>query len=95
MWHRSDEFTDSLSRIAVVSRPECEAEMTDNLKRVRENLPGLAEIVDLLPIVDIPISSTEVRESLRSGVIPENCLHPDVEQYIDEKCLYGLRGDPV
>jgi len=89
-WHRAEEFTDFLSRIAIVSRPEYQDEMLDSIAKVKQELPDLADIVDFITDINVPISSTAIRDSLSNGIIPPDALHPDVEQYIRGKGLYGI-----
>ena len=89
-WHRAEEFTDYLSRIAIVSRPEYRDEMLASIAKVKQELPDLADLVDFITDINIPISSTAIRDSLSHGIIPPDALHPDVEQYIRGKGLYGI-----
>jgi len=91
-WHRADEFTRYLSRIAVVSRPEYEKQMEESIRQVNKEIPELAEIVEFITDVNIGISSTAIRESLSNGLIPPDSLHPDVERYITDHGLYGVNG---
>jgi nicotinate-nucleotide adenylyltransferase len=91
-WHRAAEFTRYLSRIVIVSRPEYEDEMRMTMAGVEYELPDLAAIVEFITDIDIPISSTAIRESLSRGIIPPGTLHPDVEQYIRHNSLYGISG---
>jgi nicotinate (nicotinamide) nucleotide adenylyltransferase len=90
-WHRSSEYPALLSRIAVVSRPGYESDLDSALDEVTTHKPEIGEIIDTLPIVENPISSTALRENLAQNYFPEGALHPWVERYIRKYGLYGVR----
>ncbi len=90
-WYRIDEYPGILSRIIIVSRPEYEAGMKANISELETKTPAVAELVEYLPDVENPVSSTTIRELLDTGTIPPGSLHPQVEHYIRKYGLYGLK----
>jgi nicotinate-nucleotide adenylyltransferase len=94
-WSRIREFPKYLSMIAVVSRPEYSESMKKDIDTTSEMYPEVAELVEILPIADNPASSTQIRESLRNGIVPLNALDPAVEQYIKKYGLYGIKDKTV
>jgi nicotinate-nucleotide adenylyltransferase len=54
--------------------------------------PMLAERHRVIPFVENPLSSTEVRELIRSGVCPDGVVPPAVERLIRKKGIYGSSG---
>jgi nicotinate-nucleotide adenylyltransferase len=93
-WARIGEFPIFLDKIAVVSRPEYGEKMEAELAQVREMYPEVAELIEFLPLVDNPASSTYIRESFQDGFIPSNALYPEVERYIRKYGLYGTKAEP-
>jgi len=89
-WHRARDFPDLIARIAVVSRPDYETSMKRSFDNLQAKLPGLAEIIDILPILEMPVSATEIRRSLSQNKVPSDSLHPLVERYIKKYGLYGM-----
>jgi nicotinate-nucleotide adenylyltransferase len=91
-WKGVEEFEEWLTRIAVVARPEYEVKVNQDMAVLHKRYPKVAELVEFLSLVNIPLSSTEIRESLRRGEMPEDCLHPAVALYIRKYGLYGWKG---
>jgi len=91
LWKDIDQYPELLRRIAVVGRPTYELETSKDFAVVKERHPKVAELVEFHPEVNIPISSTAVRESLRGGKVPVNVLHPAVSKYILKYGLYGCK----
>jgi nicotinate-nucleotide adenylyltransferase len=63
-WHRWEHLRD-IARIAVVARPEQIA--ADTLTATIEGLEGSGARIDLVPMPDVPISSTLVRDVAATG----------------------------
>jgi len=91
-WRKAEDFPKHLAGIAVLSRPDFQETMEQSLAEVKKKLPAVHALVRFLPVLDIPVSSTSVRESLRRGVMPADSLHPAVELHIRKYRLYGLDG---
>ena len=66
-------------------REKGELTMLDIHKQVLETKGAKCMIIDLDAK---PLSSTQIREMILQGENPEELLHPDVWQYILDKCLY-------
>jgi nicotinic acid mononucleotide adenylyltransferase len=90
-WKDIEQFPSLLSRIVAVARPDYEAKFKEDLEASRKQYPVVADMVEFLADIDLPISSTEVRESLRNGKIPNDLLHPSVSHHIYKYGLYGCR----
>ncbi len=92
LWKDTANFCDWLKRIAAVARPDFEVDLTQNMIEVSNSFPRVADLVEFLPLVNIPLSSTLVRRSLKDGVVPPDCIHPAVELFIKKYGLYGWEG---
>jgi nicotinate-nucleotide adenylyltransferase len=90
-WKEAEHFAEYLYRIAVVARPEFEVALSQNMMEVGKHHPQVADLVEFLPLVNIPLSSTQVRQALREGRMPENSIHPAVEVFIRKYGLYGWK----
>ena len=90
-WKEVETFPQLLVRIVAVARPDYEAKFKEDLEASRKQYPLVADMVEFLADINLPTSSTAVRESLRSGKIPGNLLHPDVANHIRKYGLYGCR----
>lgn len=90
-WKDVEQFPDLLTRIVAVSRPGCENIFKADMEEVEKHLPQVARLVEYLPDINLPYSSTSVRESLRKGKVPSNWLHPLVTRHILKYGLYGCR----
>lgn len=77
-WHRWEEML-KLADFIVVSRPG---------EATRPAEPPPAARMHLLTSVDVPISSTRVRDRLRSGQPADQWLPPAVAEYVGERKLY-------
>ncbi len=93
IWEGAEELPDWLHMIAVVARPEFEVELARDMEEVGKRVPKVADLVEFLPLVNIPLSSTEVRATLRRGEMPEESVHPAVALYIRKYGLYGWKGE--
>jgi nicotinate-nucleotide adenylyltransferase len=90
-WKSVDEFASLLARIVAVARPDYEEKFRSDLEVARANHPVVADMVEFLPDVALTHSSTEVRENLRKGHVPEEMLNPNVAHHIAKYGLYGCR----
>jgi nicotinate-nucleotide adenylyltransferase len=90
-WKDVDQFPELLSRIVAVARPDYKEQFEKDLAESRQLHPEVANMVEFLGDVDIPFSSTAVREALHNGVIPTEHLHPSVAKYVTKYGLYGCR----
>jgi len=89
-WHDAPGVLASLDQLAAVHRPgfvaEDEAQL--QLERLETQLPGLRAKLMLLPIPQLEVSSSELRERVAAG-LPIRYLVPDaVRAYIAEQGLY-------
>lgn len=88
----------SMVRIVAVGRAGC----TVDLRALERELPGIGERLDLLPTLQIGISSTELRRRVREALPIRYQVPAAVEKYIVEHGLYsaecasetGLEGLP-
>ena len=93
LWREFQEFPDHLARIVIVSRPNYESVIDENLENLKNAASNVADIVEKVLSVNIPKSSTNVRISTRAGSIPIDHLHPEVSKFIQKYRLYGWKGD--
>lgn len=94
-WARVGEYPGFIDKIAVVSRPEFAESIESDLSQVRDKFPEVADLIEVLSLMDNPISSTNIRESFMDGFIPSNSLYPEVERYIRKYGLYSTKGEPL
>ena len=78
-----------LAELAVAGRPGIEA----NLEVLAAVIPGFEGRVHIVPTVEVPYSSSDIRERVRDGKSITGLVPPAVERYIAEHGLYG--GDRV
>ncbi|HDS29482.1 MAG TPA: nicotinate (nicotinamide) nucleotide adenylyltransferase [Firmicutes bacterium] len=90
-WKDAEQFPEYLYRIAVVARPEFEVALAQNMMEVGKHHPQVADLVEFLPLVNIPLSSTQVRLALHNQEMPEDSIHPAVEVFIRKYGLYGWK----
>jgi nicotinate-nucleotide adenylyltransferase len=74
-----------LCRLVVVSRPGCAVQL-DEMERV---VPGLTERTEVLDMLEVGISSTELRARVRAGLPIRYQVPGAVERYIAEHGLYA------
>jgi len=72
-----------MSRLAVVVRPGIDLETA--IHKLPEDVQ---DTIDIVPMNENRISSTQVRDSLLRGVSAEMWLEPTVWQYMEERGLY-------
>jgi nicotinate (nicotinamide) nucleotide adenylyltransferase len=90
-WKDVDQFRELLTRIVAVARPDYETKFVEDLKQARIEYPRIAAMVEFVGDLNIPTSSTAVRESLRKGRVPADVLHPAVSHHILKYGLYGCK----
>jgi nicotinate-nucleotide adenylyltransferase len=90
-WKDIDEYPELLARIVAVARPDYEKTFKENISKVRAFHPAVADMVEFLADIKSPFSSTKVRESLRTGKVPSELLHPSVAQHVQKYGLYGCK----
>lgn len=90
----------SLAHLVVVTRPGHTATLHPEIQRLLtqhscvcsdELHSTSAGKIYLTQLSQIPVSSTQVRQQLASGVSPAAALHPAVSHYIQERGLYLTR----
>lgn len=81
-WHESERLP-RLCRIAAVSRPG--TELPSVLSRISEDI---AEIVDLVEMKPVAVSSSRIREALERGHSAEQWVSQPVWEYIKNRGLY-------
>jgi nicotinate-nucleotide adenylyltransferase len=72
-----------MSRLAVVVRPG-----TDLETAIHKLPEDVQDTIDIVPMNENRISSTQVRDSLLRGISAEMWLEPTVWQYMEERGLY-------
>jgi nicotinate-nucleotide adenylyltransferase len=77
-----------LAELAVAGRPGIDAD----LEALAASLPGLDGRVHIVPTVEVPYSSSDIRERVRAGNPITGLVPPAVERYIHEHELYGGVG---
>jgi len=93
-WYEYREILD-MCTLCVASR--CEKESVDGLKRYSETelhipIDGLlGKGIIISPVKPFEISSTELRNLLKSGENTDRYLDPAVRKYIEDRGLYGYR----
>jgi nicotinate-nucleotide adenylyltransferase len=86
-WHAPAEVVDATTAVVAAHRPGYDADPV-RLRRLRTALPQLASKLILLPVPQLEISASEVRERVASS-LPIRYLVPDrVIAYIQERGLY-------
>ncbi len=78
-----------LAELAVAGRPGIEAD----LESLAATIPGFDGRVHIIPTVEVPYSSSDIRERVRAGQPITGLVPEDVERYIADHGLY--RGDRV
>lgn len=87
-WHRHAELV-QLCRFAVVPRPGC------SLERLPEVLPGTyLQRIQILRAPGVDISSTQIRDRVRSGLSVRYLVPEAVEQYMHKYGLYRGGAHP-
>lgn len=87
-WYRAEEMLSMVTLLTAARNPE-ETEALAQCKRELERRGGKAFVLDIAPMV---ISSTEVREQIKAGKMPTDCLDERVLRYIREHDLYHPSG---
>ncbi len=77
-----------LAELAVAGRPGIDAD----LEALAATIPGFDGRVHIVPTVEVPYSSSDIRERVREGKPITGLVPPMVEQYIREHGLYGARA---
>jgi nicotinate-nucleotide adenylyltransferase len=88
-WHEAEYVMRNCHFLAVNRESHPEAELESRLKYLRENFGAK---IDLLKMNDMPMSSSEIRELVRSGESIKNMVSESVEAYIKEHGLYSEAG---
>lgn len=78
-----------LAELAIAGRPGIEAD----LESLAATIPGFDGRVHIIPTVEVPYSSSDIRERVRAGQPITGLVPEDVERYIADHGLY--RGDRV
>ncbi len=74
-----------LAELAVAGRPGIDAD----LEALAATLPGFDGRVHIVPMAEVPYSSSEIRERVRGGESITGLVPETVERYIHEHGLYG------
>lgn len=83
-WQAPEQLV-KLCRLAVVERPGYHADM----EALAQIIPGLERKVDRVPMPLLDISSTELRNRVRSGQTIRYYVPPEVEAYVQAYALYS------
>lgn len=83
-WHRPADLLAALRYLGVMRRPG----ETPDLPTLEQVLPGLTAKVRFVDAPPVEISSTDIRQRVRSGEPFEHLLPPAVARYIHEHHLY-------
>jgi nicotinate-nucleotide adenylyltransferase len=73
-----------LAELAVAGRPGIEAD----LEALAAAIPGFDGRVEIVPTVEVPYSSSDIRERVRKGASITGLVPPAVERYIVDHGLY-------
>lgn len=76
-----------VARLAVAGRPGIETD----LDSIVEALPAISGRVEVVPITEMAISSSDIRERVAAGEAITGLAPPAVERYIADKHLYRSR----
>jgi len=82
-WRRPQDIL-RLARLVAVSRPTYDID----LRALEQDLPGISQATDLVTTVEIGISATDIRARVAQGLSIRYLVHPAVETYILDHCLY-------
>lgn len=85
-WHRPREII-RLTRIIALSRPGFDVDWS----ALEESIPGIAQATELIPTLEIGISSTDIRQRLQQGLPIKYRVPKSVEAYIRK---HSDRGEP-
>lgn len=83
-WHQPTRFLAAVDQLAVAPRPGSNA----NLLSLDKQLPGLREKTVYLEDIAVEISSSLIRSRIKTGIVYNHFLIPEVAAYIEEKQLY-------
>ena len=83
-WHEPARLT-TAARLAVASRGADGVEVSPELE---DAVPGIEERIDLVPIFELRVSSTNLRARVRDGRLTEVLLPDAVRRVVDEAGLY-------
>jgi nicotinate-nucleotide adenylyltransferase len=78
-----------LARVAVAAR---DGDLSADLAALEQQIPGIRARVDVVPMPQIGISSTEIRRRVREGGSIRFLVPPAVAGYIAEQGLYRAGG---
>jgi nicotinate-nucleotide adenylyltransferase len=73
-----------LAELAVAGRPGIDAD----LEALATTLPGFDGRLHIVPMAEVPYSSSEIRERVHAGKSITGLVPPEVERYIREHDLY-------
>ena len=88
-WHQPERIIE-LARLAVATRPGAPNGHAQPLipEALREHFPGIDDRVDVVPMPEMDLSATELRERLRRGEPTDGMLPAAVRALIDERGWY-------
>ena len=84
-WHDPDRIV-SAAELAVAGRPGIDAD----LETVAHAIPRIRERVHIVPMEELAISSSEIRQRVRAGEPLTGLVPPAVAEYIRNHALYAL-----
>jgi nicotinate-nucleotide adenylyltransferase len=85
-WHDPDLIV-QLAEIAVAGRPGVDVD----LEAVFKSLPAARGRIHVIPVRELAISSSEIRDSAAAGLPLGNLVPAAVAEYIKANALYGAR----
>jgi len=83
-WHRPVQFLEAVDQLAVAPRPGVEAKLGE----IEPRLPGISQKTVLLQDVMVEISSSVIRNRIRSGAPYRHFLDDQVADYLLKHKLY-------
>jgi len=83
-WHEPEKFLKKIDQLLVAPRPQIETDLTE----LSRSLPGVKEKINFLTGTMLQISSSFIRNRIRTRGPVKHLLMPEIYIYLDEKNLY-------
>jgi len=83
-WHEPEKFLKKIDQLLVAPRPQIETDLAE----LSRSLPGVKEKINFLTGTMLQISSSFIRNRIRTRGPVKHLLMPEIYIYLDEKNLY-------
>ncbi len=83
-WYAPDKFLEEIDQLLVAPRPQIETDLTE----LSRSLPGVKEKTNFLTGTMLQISSSFIRNRIRTGGPVKHLLMPEIYIYLEENNLY-------